>query len=89
MVKDLHKPLLGRPAIEALGLVARVGELQQEQNPEQLFPGLFTGLGKLQGEYTIKLRDGAKSFSLTTSRRVAIPLIPAVKTELSEWKRWR
>ena len=82
VVKDLHKPLLGRPAIEALGLVARVGEVQQEQNPEQLFPGLFTGLGKLQGEYTIKLRDGAKPFSLTTPRRVAIPLIPAVKTEL-------
>ena len=82
VVKDLHKPLLGQPAIEALGLIARVGEIQREQNPEQLFPGLFTGLGKLQGEYTIKLRYGAKPFSLTTPRRFAIPLIPAVKTEL-------
>ena len=47
VVKDLHKPILRRPAIEALGLVARMGEVQQEQNPEQLSPGLFTGLGKL------------------------------------------
>ena len=47
VVKDLHKPLLGRPAIKALGLVAQVGEVQQEQNPKQLFPGLFTGLVKL------------------------------------------
>ena len=37
VVKDLHKPLLGRPAIEALELVARVNAIQ-EKRPEQLFP---------------------------------------------------
>ena len=34
MVKDLHKSLLGRPAIEALELVARVGAIQEKKRPE-------------------------------------------------------
>ena len=31
----------------------------------------------------IKLREGAKPFALSTPRRVAIPLLPAVKKELN------
>ena len=82
MVKDLHKPLLGRPATEALQLVAWVGAIQENKRPERLFPELFEGLGKLEGQYTIKLQEGAEPFSLMTPRRVAIPLVPAVKAEL-------
>ncbi len=82
VVKDLHKPLLGRPSIEALGLIARVRGVQLNKSPDQAFPELFKGFGKLQEEYTIKLREGAKPFSLTTPRRVAIPLLPAVRKEL-------
>ena len=65
MVKDLHKPLLGRPAIEALELVARVGAIQ-EKHPQQLLPELFYGLGKLEWS----------PFPENTWR-VAIPLMPA------------
>ena len=87
MVKDLHKQLLGRPAIEALELVARVGAIQEKKRPEQLFPELFQGFGKLEGEYTIKLQEGAEPFSPMTPRRVAIPLMPTVKAELERMER--
>ena len=51
VVSNLRRNLLGRPAIEALGLVVMVGAIFDEQSPIQLFPQLFEGLGKLEGEY--------------------------------------
>lgn len=45
------------------------------------------GLGKLEGEYTIKLMNNAKPYTLTTPRRVAIPLLPRVKVELERMER--
>ena len=83
VVEGLNRPLLGRPAIEALGLVARLATVDKlELRPATQFPALFHGLGKLQGEYTIQLQEGAKPFALSTPRRVAIPLLKAVKQEL-------
>ena len=79
---ELHKPLLGRPAIEALGLLARIRNVKQEKTPVERFPQVFQGLGRIQGEYTIQLREGAVPFALTTPRRVAIPLMGSVKAEL-------
>ena len=58
VVSDLSKPLLGRPAIERLKLLAIVRAIQTPVSPIEQFPHLFTGLGKLPGLYTIKtLRD--------------------------------
>ena len=51
-------------------------------SPVEQFPSLFQGLGKLEGEYSIKLLEGAKPFALATPRRVAIPLMKQVKDEL-------
>ena len=83
VVPGLHTPLLGRPAIESLGLITRVASigLTGDQIPLQ-YPNLFKGLGKLKGKYTIRLREGACPFALMTPRRVAIPLLPRVKAEL-------
>ena len=83
VVPGLHTPLLGRPAIESLGMITQVASigLSGDQIPLQ-YPNLFKGLGKLEGEYTIRLREGACSFALMTPRRVAIPLLPRVKAEL-------
>ena len=50
---------------------------------KQRFPNLFTGLGKLEGNHPICLKEGAKPFSLCTPHRVAIPLLPLVKVELA------
>ena len=64
VVETLNKPLLGRPAIEGLGLLARIAALDQHSTSIiQQFPLLFAGLGKLDGEYKIRLVEGAKPFA--------------------------
>ena len=94
IVSGLHQALLGRPAIAALRLVARVGAVEKdgcmdatEPDLENLFPELFTGLGNLKGEYAIKLREDVKPFAITTPRRVPIPLMPAVQEELARMEK--
>jgi len=54
---------LGRPAIEALNIVAFVNGIQVQDVVKQ-FPNLFTGLGRLKDSYEIKLRQGATPFAL-------------------------
>ena len=49
-VKKLNRSLLGRPAIEALGLVQRVNAVQTQLDIEKQYPKLFEGLGKLEEE---------------------------------------
>ena len=84
VVKHLHRPLLGRPAIEGLQVVSSsVGGIQRKNlDPLKAYPNLFSGLGKLEGEYKIKLQEGAKPYALNTPRRVALPLMKPVKKEL-------
>ena len=75
VVKNLHKPLLGRPAIRDLNLLSRIDYIAEGgQSVLDQFPKVFNNLGIIKGDYTIKLQDGAKPFALTT-RRVLIPSI--------------
>ena len=53
-----------------------------ERSIKQSFPNLFTGLGTLGKEYTIKLKQGATPYALHTARRVPIPLRKKVEEEL-------
>ena len=85
VVRGLYKPLLGQPAITALQILKRVGAVGVQ--PEEEFPQLFTGLGKLSEEYTIKLKDGATPFALNTPRRVPVPLMKSVKSELERMEK--
>ena len=87
VLDKMHTPLLGRPAIEALGLLVRVRSVEQERSPIQRFPDLFKGLGKMEGEYTIQLKEGAVPFALTNPRRVAIPLMDSVIAELQRMEK--
>ena len=88
MVKGLSKSLLGQPATEQLHLIQRIGVANsQSLDPHTEFPELFTGLGKLERDYTIQLKEGAKPFALSTPRRVAVPLLGAVKEELQRMER--
>ena len=82
MIKNLHKLLLGRPAIRGLNLLRRVGSVKQDQSVLEQFSSVFEGLGKLEGEYTIKLQDNAKLFAVITPRQVLIPLPEQVRKEL-------
>jgi hypothetical protein len=82
VVRGLSKSLLGRTAISDLELIKRAVAVDHNLTPKEQFPSLFQGLGKLQGEYTIKLREDAEPFALTTPSRVAISLLKSVQQEL-------
>ena len=45
------------------------------------FPQLFSGLGKLETKYQIKLNPGVKPVCLHAPRKVPHPLLPKVKNE--------
>ena len=61
----LRRPLLGAPAIEALGLVKRVcAVISEESHNREDFQSLFSGLGKLKVKYKIQLKDDAQPFTL-------------------------
>ncbi|KAL5491281.1 hypothetical protein EMCRGX_G016538 [Ephydatia muelleri] len=85
VVLGLQTPLIGLPAIKALGLVVRVCATESGDYATRIlnsYPDLFSGLGTLGEEYKICLRPHAQPFALYTPRRVALPLMNAVKEEL-------
>ena len=84
VVRGLSKPLLGRPAIEALAMVLLVEPLTLQENCIiQKFPKVFQGLGRLKDSYRIKLQNSCQPYALTTPRRIAIPFLPKVEAELN------
>ena len=74
VVKNLHSPILGHPAIETLQLVMQIQPVTATDTPVtkdtvmQQFPSLFGKLGKLKGLYHIALKKSATPFSLNTPR---------------------
>ena len=91
IVEHLQTPLLGRQAITRLQLIQRLDDVEEQSpagvDPVKEFPSLFCGLGKLGGEHTIQLKENATPYTLSTPRRVAIPLMPKVKKELERMER--
>ena len=85
VVPQADQALLGKPAIEALGLLHRIDVVNEEDDVtviKQRYPKLFQGLGKLAGKYKIRLKEDAKPIALSAPRRIAVPLLPKVKKEL-------
>ncbi|UYV65930.1 K02A2.6-like [Cordylochernes scorpioides] len=85
VVHHLEQPLLGVGACEDLQLVKRIDLVingTTDVNPEREFPKLFEGLGLLEQPYHIKLKEGAKPFSIPVPRRVPLPLMPKLKEQL-------
>ena len=77
-------PLVGFPAINALNLVAKVCDMTISKGTIlTIFPQLFSGLGRLQGEYYIKLNSDATPFALSTPRWIPLPLMDQIKAELT------
>lgn len=89
VVKHPWRHLLGCRAIEALNLITRIRSVRDGMREKIMeeFTLLFQWLGKLEGEYTIQLQDGAKPFVLTVPCRVAIPLMKQVENELHRMER--
>ncbi|UYV80311.1 hypothetical protein LAZ67_18002370 [Cordylochernes scorpioides] len=70
IVKGVARPLLSCRASEILGLVRRIN-IVEDHTPTKLdpmlkFPKLLNGLGKLDIPYEIKLKEGAKPYSIYT-----------------------
>ena len=86
VVEGLSKPLVGRPAIKNLQLVTGVSTVSKTLSPQDQFPSLFKGLEQLEGDNTIRLREGAKPFALSAPRRIAVPVMK-VKDELSNMEK--
>ena len=84
VMKDLRSNLLGLPAIFTLNLIVRVAEVSKDYSSviQKKYPKVFTDLGTMQGEYTIKLQANAKPHAICVAHNVPIPLCHKVHTEL-------
>lgn len=88
IVKDLTTSLLGLPAIRRLHMIPQLNSVDDtEASFRSTYPEVFQGLGQLQGEYKIKLKEDALPYALSAPRRVAIPLRAKVKEELDRMEK--
>ena len=93
VIENLKTPLLGVPAIDKLSIVARINKCDGKSSVssgalwKEKFPKLFTGLGKMSTTYSIKLRENAQPFSVSTPRRVPFQLMDPVKQELQKMEK--
>ena len=89
VVDNLKTPLLGITGINKLDIVQRIGEMTPSKKSEKTkwtkkFPKMFSGLGTMNTTYKIKLKENAEPFSVSSPRRVPLPLLDSVKTELKK-----
>jgi hypothetical protein len=84
VVRDIHLPLLGRDAIDALDIVKCLEAISSSLDPRQQYADLFAGLGCMKGEYTIRLKPDAQPFAVFTPRRVLVNLLFPLKQELEK-----
>jgi hypothetical protein len=96
VVKGLTKPLLGRPAIQALGIISNVNlssvdadlvTQKTESYYRARYPKFVKGLGKTNWTYTIASYPEAKPFALSVPSRVQLPLMDKVKVELTRMEK--
>jgi hypothetical protein len=59
-------------------------EIQTIENVKQKHPYLlvFRELWQLDGEYRISVNENAQPYAISVSRRMPLPLLPKVKSEL-------
>ncbi|XP_064477846.1 uncharacterized protein LOC135391507 [Ornithodoros turicata] len=86
VIDSLHVPLSGLPALEALGIVKFVESITPD-NVEKKYAELFHGLGTVEGEHTIRLKNDATPYALYTASRIPIPLRAAVRRELDKMEK--
>ncbi|UYV75118.1 K02A2.6-like [Cordylochernes scorpioides] len=86
VVPQLMQPLLSGKASESLNLIKRLQSIEKRNslNHFEEYPKLFTGLGALQGSYTIKLKDESQPHAIYTPRRIPIPLLNKTKEQLDQ-----
>lgn len=98
VVRGLGQSLLDGDICEKLGVVKRVNAVTEKKtvpgistlrtqmsfDPRVEYPELFKGLGRVKISYTIRLRPDANPYALTTPRRIPIPLLGEIKSNLDK-----
>ncbi|KAK3520769.1 hypothetical protein QTP70_032336, partial [Hemibagrus guttatus] len=87
----LKKTLVGPEAcsghaIERLHLITILDNITECPWQEK-YPELFTGLGELKEEYSIKLQPSATPYSVNAARQIPVPLMNEVKEKLSRMEK--
>ncbi|KAK3915661.1 hypothetical protein KUF71_024804 [Frankliniella fusca] len=82
------EPLLSRDLALKLGLITLAPEVlsvsQVAIKPEEQYPEVFEGLGRMGEEYLIRLADEATPHAVTQSRRISVPLFDPTKKAIEE-----
>ena len=87
IVDGLVTPLLGKPAIAKLELIQFLHEVHGKSYWVEQFPGVFKGLGALDNEVKIQLKEEVTPFAQSVPRRVAAARKPLLKQELDRMER--
>ena len=90
-------PLLGRPAIESLGILqwkmpknvsCATVKTKSPTDFISKFPTVFNGLGKISGEPVhIETEEGATPYHITAARRVPLPLLESYRKEIERMEK--
>ena len=86
LVENLVTPLLGKPAITKLDLIAFTDAVEIDEWRGQ-FPKLFSGLGTMKSEVNLELKEGVEPFAQAVPRRVAAARRIPLKKELQRMER--
>lgn len=89
IVEGVQTALLGRQAIEDLNIIKVIDEIKNfKLDPFKEFPKLWGDIGRLAYEYEIKQQPGYEPYSITVPRKVPIPLLKRVESELKRMQEY-
>lgn len=96
VVEGLRTPLLGGVAAMTLQMVARLNNISLDttETVKREFSKFFSGLGKMEFQYTIVLKPREKPFPLSTPHCISLTLLFAKGKRRADFKggeacRWR
>lgn len=90
VIEGLDRMLLDGSTCEKLGIVKRINEIKIKKDfkssfdSKMLYPEVFKGLGNVKIPYKIRLKEDAAPYALTTPRRIPLPLLDEIKSNLEE-----
>ena len=87
IIEGAGKPLLGNTCIENIAKVNLVDKSDPKSYYAKEFPALYTGLGEVDGEYSIKIKPDAEPYVLNTPCRIPLPQMDKVKKELEQMQK--
>ena len=90
VIRDLSTPLLSKSACVSLNLLSKICEVENFETTQceykqriiHQYPKLLEGLGELEGEYEIKLKELPEPYALNVPRKVPFPLLDKTKQEI-------